>query len=388
MRVRFLIPCVLAAAAAAGDWKLSFVADANIPTGTPFEAVGRAGAAERAAMPQGVLARKVSGGFGGISALAFDRKSGTLYALSDSAAPVLFALKFALRGGAVQLSPVAAIPLKNADGGLVAEWTLDPEGLALLPRGTLLLSSEGYPVRSVDPALVEFDSQGRTLRRLPVPPKFLPASSEGTRSGVRHNLGFEGLTLAPDGKRFYTVTEGPLEQDGPGCSTSQACTSRILEYTLEGGEARPAREFAYPIEAMPLPAALPNAKGHAGASELLALSGNELLVLERGFAFDEETKGMHQTIRIYHATLEGASDVSGMASLAQAGSWRPVAKRLLLDLESVVPQFSQGYRKLDNFEGMCLGPRLKDGSRTLILVSDNNYGDNQRTAFVVLRLTQ
>ena len=45
--------------------------------------------------------------------------------------------------------------------------------------------------------------------------------------------------------------------------------------------------------------------------------------------------------------------------------------------------------RLANYEGMCLGPRLKDGSRVLLLVSDsqNQYGGVLKDYFrtVVIR---
>ena len=43
---------------------------------------------------------------------------------------------------------------------------------------------------------------------------------------------------------------------------------------------------------------------------------------------------------------------------------------------------------LENFEGMGFGPPLPDGSRTLLLVSDDNFSQRQRTTFLLFRLTQ
>jgi len=57
----------------------------------------------------------------------------------------------------------------------------------------------------------------------------------------------------------------------------------------------------------------------------------------------------------------------------------PVRKKLLLDLSDL------GI-KLDNLEGMTLGSRLKDGSQALILVSDNNFKEEQVTQFLIFRL--
>ncbi|MET7682340.1 esterase-like activity of phytase family protein [Streptomyces sp. NPDC005423] len=38
----------------------------------------------------------------------------------------------------------------------------------------------------------------------------------------------------------------------------------------------------------------------------------------------------------------------------------------------------------DNTEGMTWGPTLRDGERTLVLVSDDNFADDAVTQFVAL----
>jgi hypothetical protein len=42
--------------------------------------------------------------------------------------------------------------------------------------------------------------------------------------------------------------------------------------------------------------------------------------------------------------------------------------------------------RLDNLEGMTLGPRLPDGSQSLLLVSDNNFNSLQITQLLLFRL--
>jgi 3-phytase len=67
---------------------------------------------------------------------------------------------------------------------------------------------------------------------------------------------------------------------------------------------------------------------------------------------------------------------------------RPVQKELVLDLEDIVGELNPEFPTLDNFEGMCFGPRLPNGNRTLILVSDNNFRARQRTAFLVFEIVE
>lgn len=58
-----------------------------------------------------------------------------------------------------------------------------------------------------------------------------------------------------------------------------------------------------------------------------------------------------------------------------------MAKRLVIDLDTILPDLDPAYPRLDNVEAMSFGPRLPDGRATLVLMSDNNFGASQRTAF-------
>jgi 3-phytase len=52
---------------------------------------------------------------------------------------------------------------------------------------------------------------------------------------------------------------------------------------------------------------------------------------------------------------------------------------LLFDLDTLgIP--------LDNVEGLTFGPRLRDGRRSLVLVSDNNFAGSQFTQFLLFAL--
>jgi 3-phytase/alkaline phosphatase D len=394
---RALLPLALSAALAlhalaqdaGARWKLTFLADVNIPTGTAFEDIARAplqpSSGERPPDEE-LRRRKASGEFGGISALAWDETRKRLIALSDSTRPVFFTFSLSFDGASARLSPGAIVPLKGEGGAPIEDWQLDPEGLVLTPASTLLLSSEGYPDRtpSVQPAIFEYSLQGDLLRSIPLPPKFLAARTP-TRTGIRHNRSIESLTLAPGGRRLYTALEGPLMQDGPPCGIANGFTVRILEFNVRGNRIEPAREFAYPLGPMSVPAGARSPSGAMGLVELLALGGGEFLSLERGFATAAD-KQTYTRILIYHFSLEGAADVSAHFSLDQAPEIRPVRKTLLLDLDTIVPRFSPGFRSLDNFEALAFGPTLPDGARTVVAASDNNYADDQRTALLLFRL--
>ena len=109
--------------------------------------------------------------------------------------------------------------------------------------------------------------------------------------------------------------------------------------------------------------------------------------MERGYAEEAGDNGRRATF-IKFPRLAGRCDghfrdesIRGTAGL------EPVRKRLLLDVNAVkglppeldVPAF-------DNFEGMCFGPTLPDGSRTLLIVSDDNFSPRERTWFLLFRI--
>jgi hypothetical protein len=98
---------------------------------------------------------------------------------------------------------------------------------------------------------------------------------------------------------------------------------------------------------------------------VLALPGGQLLVLERSaglIAYPD----LDFRNRIYLVDLAGATDVTGLASIA-SGSFTPAAKTLLWE----------GFFGDDNFEGIALGPELAGGGRSLLLVSDDGSGFQQ-----------
>jgi len=87
--------------------------------------------------------------------------------------------------------------------------------------------------------------------------------------------------------------------------------------------------------------------------------------MERSFSVGAPDTG--NTIRIYKVSLPGKG---GTAS-----------KQLVLDLDELgIP--------LDNVEGMTFGPRLPDGRRSVVLVSDDNFNDWERNLLLEFSLPQ
>ena len=108
-----------------------------------------------------------------------------------------------------------------------------------------------------------------------------------------------------------------------------------------------------------------------GLVELLPFNRRFGLAMERSFSV-----GAGNTIRLYRYALAGADDVSGVDGLDSVAPVREASKHLVLDLDELG-------LTLDNIEGMTLGPRLPDGGRALILMSDNNFTPGQVSQFLL-----
>jgi len=314
---------------------------------------------------------------GGLSGITYDPNKKVYYAISDDRsekAPARFyTLKIDLSKGLLNDGGVVLIgvtTLLDEINQPFAAGSLDPEGITLTGKGTVFISSEGNAERLIEPFIKEFSlSSGRQLKTFAVPSKFLPVASRDR--GIRNNLAFESLAIAPNQEYLFTATENALIQDGPSSKPKSSSRCRIIQYNLLTSNIE--REFLYLTEPL---AALLNLPGSFsnGLVDLLALDNQgHFLSLERSF------NGLGFTIKLFEVSLEEADDIRNIDSLSAIDltTIKPVQKQLLLDFKTLnLP--------LDNIEGLTFGPELADGRRPLILVSDNNFQFVQRTQILAL----
>ncbi|HZG40117.1 MAG TPA: phytase [Nodosilinea sp.] len=348
---------------------LEFLGEVTLPTGLPFAGTE----------------------IGGLSGLVYSADAGVYYALSDDRTDARFyTLDLDFSDGSLDDGDVEFIdvtPLRDASGTPFAPLSLDPEGIALSPHGTLYIASEGDANALIAPFVNEFSLTGQQLSELPVDEKFLPTADQS--SGIRNNLAFESLTLSPDGRYLYTATENALFQDGSAASLEEGSLSRIVQYDLATGEA--VKEFVYEIDTVPEEPIPADGFSTNGLVELLATDNNgSFLALERAFSV-----GQGNTVKLYEVRSQGALDVKTVFDLFREepleddgevippGSFAidpAVTKREILDIEAdlgIAP---------DNLEALAFGPTLADGRQTLIIASDNNFSDTQFTQFLAFAL--
>lgn len=252
---------------------------------------------------------------------------------------------------------------------------VDPEELRVDPRSCRYWwAQEGdRPKSSSDPVIqpsIQFSTRTGAYRgRLA-----LPVNYEVTRGdrGPRRNKAVEAITFGARNSVLTSAVEGPLLQDGPEPDLNRGALIRVTQQSRKG---HVLGQFAYPLEkifAKPDPSS--PWPPDTGVPAILAYPGDpgRYLVLERTWV-----AGAGFKIRIYDATTRGATKVQNMDSLT-GQTVVPMRKELVADFHDL------GLSTVDNTEGMTWGPTLPGGERTLLLVSDDNFAEDEVTQIVAL----
>ena len=278
-----------------------------------------------------------AGEYSGITHIAGNR-----YAVVDDNLPgggiVFFSIPIGPDGS------VGQAVMAPAEGTLAAGGKArDCEGIAYVPStGTLYVSTETQDIRGYDLAGEE---TGKVFRI----PKDL-----GT-SNIKSNFGFEAFTYNPETGWFWTTTEAPLN--------SETVLPRLLRLQSFDADGEPAGRFFYQT-GEPQKTSENTTAYVFGIPALAALDDGRLLVLERevyvpkGSFWDKLTTSFTRT-DIF--VVDPVHDSAGVLR------------------KSLLCSFRTGALDLANYEGMCLGPTLPDGRRTLLLIADSQQGSGGLT---------
>ena len=230
----------------------------------------------------------------------------------------------------------------------------DSEGVAYVPStGTLYISSEKHQ------EILEYDLGGQVTR------KSLHIPADLSVKAIDNNRGFEALTYNDSTGLFWTTTESPLKKD--------TFLPHILRLQSFGKDGKPAERFLYQTDEPARTSA--NTVAYVfGVPALAALDDGRLLVLERevyvpkGSVWDKLQQAF-TTMNLY--IVDPVHDTAGILR------------------KSLLCTFKTGALDLANFEGMCLGPTLPDGARTLVLIADSQKGSggltNEYVKVILLR---
>ena len=249
---------------------------------------------------------------------------------------------------------IGRVVMQPADGTVNATGKAqDCEGVTFVPsKGTLFVSSESQEIR-------EFDLSGReTGKALRIP-------KDMGKAHIQSNRGFEALTHNDATGLFWTTTEAPLKKDD--------FLPRILRLQSFDIDGKPAGRYFYQT-GEPLKTSKGTTAYVFGIPALAALDDGRLLVLERevyvpnGGFWDKLSDSFTKT-DLY--LVDPVHDTAGILR------------------KSLLCSFRTGALDLANFEGMCLGPTLSDGTRTLVLIADSENGSggltNEYVKVILLR---
>ena len=257
------------------------------------------------------------------------------------------------------------------------EKGFDHEAIVKVSDSTLVIASEGYcrlkeyPILhvSADAAKVGF-SQNLWESRWPSS-EFYP------------NYNFESLAFDSIRQYLWTIPESTLRKDGQPATPQNGLANRLRlmrlnwrkmkedsnkeEYSEQVSSKKDSRYMATYAYLMDQPSTHKKADIYVmGVSELCALPDGQLLVLEREAFIPKIKIGAFCKCKLYLINPLNSEEFALKEKFSADTPF--LKKRLLTEWKTGL---SLSKRSFANYEGMCLGPKLKDGSQVVILLSDS-----------------
>ena len=268
--------------------------------------------------------------FGGISGI--DLQNDTLYMISDRGrSPGIFISRIKVNADRMFVTePQLYLDLEVPDDDYY-----DLESINKLKDDNgFILSSEGNIKKRIAPSIFLIDKQGNRIREFALPASY---QMENGTSAVVHNRAIEAVSYNKENNTFWFATEFPLKSEGkPPKLFRSGDAQTFLHYDI--AEERITARFEYQLDPIPK---------HSNRVKLFLVRSNGKL-----------------------ADLKD----------------EPVEKYLLLDLKNIKKEMNAD--RIDNIEGICQGPRSADGSRTILLISDDNFDayNDQITQLIWLKV--
>lgn len=267
--------------------------------------------------------------------------------------------------------------LNDGKPWLGLEKGFDHEAIVKVSDSTLVIASEGYC----------------RLKEYPI----LPISADTAKVGYRQNLwesrwpssdfypnyNFESLAFDSVHQYLWTIPESTLRKDGQPATPQNGLTNQLRLMRLDWGKMKenPNKEayneqvsskkdsrymmtYAYQMDQ---PSTHKKADIYVmGVSELCALPDGRLLVLEREAFIPKIKIGAFCKCKLYLINPLNSEEFSMKEKFSSDTPF--LKKRLLTEWKTGL---SLSKRSFANYEGMCLGPKLEDGSQVVILLSDS-----------------
>ena len=267
--------------------------------------------------------------------------------------------------------------LNDGKPWLGLEKGFDHEAIVKVSDSTLVIASEGYC----------------RLKEYPI----LPISADTATVGYPQNLwesrwpssdfypnyNFESLAFDSVHQYLWTIPESTLRKDGLPATPQNGLANRLRLMRLNWGKMKEdsnkeecseqessKKDFRYMMTyayQMDQPSTHKKADIYVmGVSELCALPDGQLLVLEREAFIPKIKIGAFCKCKLYLINPLNSEEFSMKEKFSSDTPF--LKKRLLTEWKTGL---SLSKRSFANYEGMCLGPKLEDGSQVVILLSDS-----------------
>lgn len=328
---------------------------------------------------------------GGLSGIDYDSTSTLFYTISDDRSALQPARYYTMKilfneKGIDTLLFQNVVTLLQPSGASYPsvkdnpKLTPDPEAIRYNPiTKEIVWTSEGERLISNSDTIIQSPSiniitkEGRFKRSFTLPDNLVMRATE---NGPRRNGVLEGASFANNYQTLYVNLEEPRYEDGPqaGLASNDAWI-RLFAFNVKSGKR--IAEYAYKLDPV---AYAPNPAGSFmvnGVPDILSLGNNQLLVMERSFS----TGRLACTVKIFLVDVKQATDISEINSLKKEPPTSPLQKKLLLNMDALGIY-------TDNIEGMCFGPRLPNGKRTLWMIADNNFSPLERTQVFLFEVNE
>lgn len=221
----------------------------------------------------------------------------------------------------------------------------DMEGIIYNPNSnTVFISAES------DQQIIEYTLDGQqTGRQLNIPDEF-------SINNIQPNYGFEALAYSPETNLFWTTTENALRPDKHkrNVSTQAKANGATLRIQAFTEDLQPSIQFNYVTDS-PIKFDSKHKFYAFGVPAITALPDGTLLILERELYIPHNYLGSFVNMKIYRTTSSAINQQ-----------------------KTLITEFKTSLHNLANYEGMCLGPELPDGTQTLLLICDSQdrYGNS------------
>lgn len=257
------------------------------------------------------------------------------------------------------------------------EKGFDHEAIVKVSDSTLVIASEGYCRLKEYPIL----HTSADAAKVGYPQNLW--ESRWPSSDFYPNYNFESLAFDSIRQYLWTIPESTLRKDGQPATPQNGLANRLRLMRLDWGKIKEKRNkeeysglvsskkdsrfmttYAYQMDQ---PSTHKKADIYVmGVSELCALPDGQLLVLEREAFIPKIKIGAFCKCKLYLINPLNSDEFSMNEKFSSDTPF--LKKRLLAEWKT---SLSLSKRSFANYEGMCLGPKLEDGSQVVILLSDS-----------------